>query len=254
MLNDSNFLINKLEDMFLFADRNVSLKYTSFLDVSEVARTEVYIRSIKKVYPQVEYTFWGGYELAERKILCVYSSYLDIGVQDFPLKVVEFSYNTTFSKPTHRDFLGSIMALRLKRNSIGDIIVGNGKAQVVISSNVADVIMAEISQVGRLGVKTHLVERVTLSLEQSFKDISGTVASMRLDCMVGLALSVSRAKAVQIVKSGIVCVNYLEESSTDTLLKLNDVLTIKGYGKYVIAEISKPTKKNRLHILIKKYL
>lgn len=77
---------------------------------------------------------------------------------------------------------------------------------------------------------------------------------MRLDCVLGLALNISRTKAVQVVKSKIVSVNYLEETSSDTVLKLDDIITIKGYGKYTIAEISEPTKKNRLHILIKKYL
>lgn len=253
-MSNYNFLTDRLEDMFLFADRNVSLKYTSFLDASEVVQAEMYIKSIKNSYPQVEYLFWGGYELAERKILCVYSSYLSIGLQDFPLNVVEFNYNTTFSKLTHRDFLGSIMALKVKRDFVGDIIVSNGKTQVVVSTNIIDIILNEIVQVGKLGVKANLVEKVTLDLQQSFKDILGTVASMRLDCIVSLALNVSRTKAMQIVKSKIVCVNYLEETSIDTMLKPNDILTIKGYGKYILVEVSKPTKKNRLHILIKKYL
>lgn len=253
MLND-NFLIDRLEDMFLFVDRNVSLKYTSFLDASEIAHIEMYIKSIKKSYPQVEYLFWGGYELAERKILCVYNSYLNIGFQDFPLSVIQFDYNPNFSKLTHRDFLGSMMALKIKRDCIGDIIVSNGKTQVIVSTNVKDIILNEVVQVGRLGVKANLVQEVTLDLKQSFKDISGTVASMRLDCIISLALNVSRTKAVQMVKSKIVCVNYLEETSIDTLLKSNDILTIKGYGKYILEEVSEPTKKNRLHILIKKYL
>lgn len=246
--------MDRLEDMFLYVDRNVSLKYTSFLDASQVAQMEIYLKSIKKTYPQVEYLLWGGYQLAERKMLCVYSSYIGVDFNDFPLSVVEFTYNTTFSKLTHRDFLGSLMALNFNRDLIGDIIVGNGKTQVVISSSIKDIVLNEVTQIGRLGVKTNLVDEVSLKLEQSFKDISGTVASMRLDCVLGLALNISRTKVVQVVKSKIVSVNYLEETSSDTVLKLNDIITIKGYGKYTIAEISEPTKKNRLHILIKKYL
>ena len=165
--------MDRLEDMFLYVDRNVSLKYTSFLDASQVAQMEIYLKSIKKTYPQVEYLLWGGYQLAERKMLCVYSSYIDVVFNDFPLSVVEFTYNTTFSKLTHRDFLGSLMALNFNRDLIGDIIVGNGKTQVVISSSIKDIVLNEVTQIGRLGVKTNLVDEVSLKLEQSFKDISG---------------------------------------------------------------------------------
>jgi RNA-binding protein YlmH len=253
MLYDE-FFINRLEDMFLFADRNVSLRYTSFLDCSEVAKAENYIKSIAKLYPQVEYCFWGGFEGAERRILCVYNTYLELDMQDFPLSVVEFDYNSNFSKLTHRDFLGAMMSLQIKRDAIGDIVVGAGKTQVVVSNNVSSLILQEVTCIGRLGVHTSLVDKVSLEVKQSFKSISGTVPSLRLDCVLALALNVSRSKAVQIVKSKVVAVNYIEQTSPDYTTKLNDTLTIKGYGKYILSEVSEPTKKNRLHILINKYL
>jgi RNA-binding protein YlmH len=80
------------------------------------------------------------------------------------------------------------------------------------------------------------------------------VPSLRLDCVLALALNVSRSKAVQIVKSKVVAVNYIEQTSPDYTTKLNDTFTIKGYGKFILSEVSEPTKKNRLHILINKYL
>lgn len=253
MLYD-NFLNDRIEDMFISADRKVSLRYTSFLDCSQVTQAEKYIASIKKLYPQVKHCFWGGYDGAERKILCVYNIYLDINLVDFPLKIVEFKYSTNFSKLTHRDFLGSIMALKIQRHSIGDIIVGFGKTQVIANSTVADIILTETTCICRVGVKTSLADSVSVEAEQNFKDISGTVASLRLDCVLGLALNVSRNQTVQIVKSKVVCINYFEETSPDTLLKLGDIITVKGYGKFILDNVSEPTKKNRLHILIRKYL
>jgi RNA-binding protein YlmH len=230
------------------------LRYTSFLDCSEVAKAENYIKSIAKLYLQVEYCFWGGFEGAERRILCVYNNYLELDMQDFPLSVVEFDYNSNFSKLTHRDFLGAMMSLQIKRDAIGDIVVGAGKTQVVVSNNVSSLILQEVTCIGRLGVHTSLVDKVSLEVKQSFKSISGTVPSLRLDCVLALALNVSRSKAVQIVKSKVVAVNYIERTSPDYTTKLNDTLTIKGYGKYILSEVSEPTKKNRLHILINKYL
>jgi RNA-binding protein YlmH len=94
-----------------------------------------------------------------------------------------------------------------------------------------------------------------LQVEQKFKVISSTVASLRLDCLVGTALNISRTKSVQIVKSKLVTLNYLEVSSPDYLVKQGDILAIKGYGKFLVDTVSsEPTKKGRLHIVIKKYL
>lgn len=253
-MSNDDFLNKRLEDMFLSVDRKVSLRYTSFLDESEVAQVMQYIRSVNKLYSQVEYKFWGGFESAKRKVLCVYNIYVEPVLEEFPIKIIQFEYNSKFSKLSHRDFLGSIMALQVKRNSIGDIIIGNGKTQVVVSSNVADVILSEITRIGSMGVTTSIVDNVSLDVQQNFKDISGTVPSLRLDCIISLALNVSRSKASQIIKSKMVTVNYFEQSSQDFLLNPTDVFSVKGFGKYILDCVSEPTKKNRFHVVIKKYL
>jgi RNA-binding protein YlmH len=253
MLRD-DYLNQKLEDMFRSVDERVSTKYTTFLDRSEIVQAEDYIKSIKKFYPQVEYTLWGGYQGAEREILCVYHTYVGCPLEDFPLSVVQFKYSTNFVKLTHRDFLGSVMALKVTRNSIGDIIVGEGLTQMVVSSNVSQILLEEITRIGRLGVSTSLVDGVTLQVPQEFKDITGTVSSLRLDCVLGVALKLSRSNAVQLVKSKAVAVNYLEQTNQDYTLKQGDIFTVRGFGKYLLAEVSEPTKKDRLHVIVKKYL
>lgn len=255
MLHNDDFFKDRLEDMFLSADRNVSLSYSQFLDSSEIALAKKIIPKLKTSYPQVDYLFWGGFENAERQILCIHNTLIEISLQDFPLKVIEFKYNTNFSKLTHRDFLGAIMSLQVKRNSLGDIIVGNGTSQIVVSSSICDLILNEITCIGKLGVKSKTLDKVSLIVEQSFKEISSTVASLRLDCIVGTALNISRTKSVQLIKSKMVTLNYLEVVSPSTLIQMGDIITIKGFGKFIIDTISSElTKKGRLHILIKKYL
>jgi RNA-binding protein YlmH len=146
------------------------------------------------------------------------------------------------------------MALKVTRNSIGDIIVGEGLTQMVVSSNVSQILLEEITRIGRLGVSTSLVDGVTLQVPQEFKDITGTVSSLRLDCVLGVALKLSRSNAVQLVKSKAVAVNYLEQTNQDYTLKQGDIFTVRGFGKYLLAEVSEPTKKDRLHVIVKKYL
>jgi RNA-binding protein YlmH len=146
------------------------------------------------------------------------------------------------------------MALQVTRDSIGDIIVGEGITQMVVSSNVSQILLDEVTRIGKLGVSTSLVDGVTVQVTQQFKEISGTVPSLRLDCVLGIALRVSRSHALQIVKSKAVAVNYLEQTAQDYTLKQGDVFTVRGFGKYLLAEVSEPTKKDRLHVIVKKYL
>ncbi len=251
----SNVLfINKLEDMFKLVEKNVSVKYTQYLDELELSTALQRIPTLKYYYPQTEVTLWGGYSNADRKVMCVHSTYIPIEPQDFPIKVVQFNYSSNFNSLTHRDFLGAIMSLNVTRSSIGDIVVKQGTTQVAVLDTVADIISNELVRIGRVGVKTSIVDSISLNVTQNFKDINGTVASLRLDCIVSLVTGLSRANAVQLIKSKVVYVNHIEVFSPAVSLKVDDTFSIKGYGKYILKNVSEPTKKGRLHLLVNKYL
>ena len=87
-----------------------------------------------------------------------------------------------------------------------------------------------------------------------FSEITGTVSSLRIDCITSLVTKQSREKSALHIKSVGADVNYKKVFSPDTQLKAGDIFSIRGFGKFILFSIGGVTKKNRIHVCIKKYI
>ena len=105
-----------------------------------------------------------------------------------------------------------------------------------------------------MGVKTRFADGEALSREDKFSEITATVASLRLDCIISAALKVSREKAAALIRSGSVSVNHGITESVSENVSEGSVLSVRGSGRFILSEIGGSTKKDRIHITIKKYL
>lgn len=250
-MNDGIFE-SRLNDMAIRAERNFAPVFSSFLDERQCAEAEKWCLHNTN---GLEYVFWGGYENARRKMVAIYPNFYEKNqiVNEFPMHCLTFSFRDG-DKLTHRDFLGSFMALRLKREVIGDIVIDNGKAQTFVTDIASKVISLDITKIGRIGVK--IFNDVPFELEsiQKFQDIAGTVASLRLDCIVNIAAKISREKAANLIRSEKVDVNHLTVNSVSSELQQGDVISIRGCGRFLLAEIGSYTKKGRIHINLRKYI
>lgn len=241
----------KLGDMADRCERRGSPVYSSFLDEHECAVAEQWC---KRLSSDLGWIFSGGYADARRKMLAVYPVYCSGYAEDpFPMKCLTFTYRKE-DKLTHRDFLGSFMAQRLKREVIGDIIVSEGETQTFVTDVAAKLLMSSVTKIGRVGVKTADDIGFRLDAAQKFKDISGTVASLRLDCVVSLAANLSREKAAALIRSDRVEINHFPAASVSQELKEGDILSVRGSGRYVLSGIDGLTKKGRIHINLRKYI
>lgn len=260
-MNDSpeKLLAARIGDMYDRAERDFSCVYSSFLDEGQCALAEKLCQSRSRETVSsgmdILYTLWGGYEDAMRKILCVYSSFCsDTVMQDFPVKCLTFSYRRE-DKLTHRDFLGSFMGMKLKRETVGDILVAEGRAQAFVTDTAAKLITStSATKIGRVGVRISDEIPFELRNTQKFKDMSGTVASLRLDCVVSLAAKISREKAAALIRSDKVEINHLPASSVSQELRENDILSVRGFGRYILSGITGSTKKGRIHINLRKFI
>ena len=246
--DDDRILLSRVLDWTSMAEEKYITKFSSFLDERQCGLCRQVLESEK----YENYTFWGGYDDAERQILCVYAPYSDVEKEVFPLKAVTYKYRKT-DKLSHRDFLGSLMALQITRDCVGDIIVGEGQACAFVRDTVADEALG-ISKIGRVGVKSSLGFEKQLIPKHEFREISGTVASMRTDCIVSMALRVSREKAAALIKNSSVEVNCAHCDSVKYLLKPGDKFSVRGYGKFLFKSADGMTKKDRVHITICKYI
>ena len=87
-----------------------------------------------------------------------------------------------------------------------------------------------------------------------FKETKIIVTSLRLDCIVSALLNQSRTKAVAYIKDGAVKLNYSIEDEANKKVEIKDLISIKGFGRYVLEDTIGLTKSDRITLLIKKYL
>lgn len=246
---EDNLLISRLSDIVELCEHRNIPKFTFFLDEGQRTLSDEYLKSIKAS----NYSFYGGYDGAKRTVLGIFPSFMEVDTNDFPFKIIKFSYRK-MDKLQHRDFLGALMSLKIKREVLGDILVDEGAAIAFIYNTAVDAILDECTKIGSVGVKTSIIDEVEFIPNEEFSEISGTVSSLRIDSVLSFSTKQSREKAALFVKSVGVDINYKKIYSPDTHINAGDIFSARGYGKFILDNINGITKKGRIHISVKKYI
>ena len=244
---DERIFLAHIEDMITMCERDYSPKYSDFLD----ERRAMLARSLLEGMGYSDYRFFGGYEGAVRTVLCVYPEYCAPEDADYPIKAVRFSYRSQ-DKPTHSQFLGTIMSLQIKRGLVGDIIVSEGSTDVLVCDEAARDVLS-LSKIGRVGVRSETVSPAGITRRDSFDEITRSVSSLRLDCVVSAATDISRDKTSALIRAEGIDVNYSAEFSPTHILSEGDVFSVRGKGKYILSEIGGRSRRDRIFITLKKY-
>lgn len=239
---DDRILLAHVQDM---VRKNAYRSFTAFLDMRQYTM-------VKNHLTAGTYRFFGGHPESERGILCIHPEDLPPEDDEFPITCLTFTFPEAFTL-THRDVLGSLMAQQVQRNTVGDILVSPGRIQCFVTGAAAAVGLG-LTKIGRVGVKVTDALPYSGDHTQATREISGTVASPRLDAVLRMALNMGRQGCQQLILGRMVMVNYEEAPKPDRLLSSGDVFSVRGHGKFRIKDISGPTKKDRLHITIEKFL
>ena len=222
---------------------------TEFLSPQEQAAAE---RLLHMLGAAEGWAFWGGYEGAERRQLHFLPDWQE-GPDETAIRALRCTYYE--SGLTHRDFLGSLMALGLTREKIGDILVADRSADVLVSASVADHLLREWSAAGRTALHVTEIDPAELTVPvQQTKLLRDTVSSLRLDSVLSVGFSTSRGKAAEVIAAGRVQLNWADCQKPDRLLREGDVISVRGAGKCRLTEVGGMTKKGRVFITVERYL
>lgn len=239
---------------------NSVLQSTAFLDL----RQRTLLLPLEKSEREYVKTFYyGGYEDAER-VCCVFvpSFFEEETPFDFfenhgdenPLSLLRLQKDR-FTSLSHRDYLGALMGLGLKREMLGDIITDENGCFLFCLSSVAGFVEKSLESAGRASVKASRVDLSELVLgEERTKELFFSVSSLRLDSVLSCAFSLARSKACAFIEGGSVFLNGVQTEKPDKKVAPGDKLVLRGKGKAVLAEVRGESKKGRTHIIIKKYL
>lgn len=238
-------LLSKLDDAVYLCRKRQAPYFFSFLTEREQAVCRQYLDSL---YFST-YRFFGGYDDSERKILGLYF-YDEIDV--FPVTPLEITFRKA-DKLTHRDFLGALMSLGIERDTIGDILVEDGRCVIFVKSEISDYITSQLFKIGSAGVKIKEADPQKLPKGRGFEEQSVVVASLRLDGVAAAITGLSREKTKSLILSGSVSLNGLPCENVSRAVDAGDSLSIRGKGKYKINGILGETKKHRIRLSIIHY-
>lgn len=243
--DDDKLFALRISDLAKRCEQRVKPYFTDFLN----ERQAMLAHEVLEKPGAPDYKFWGGYDGAERVMLCVKPEFIRIENGDFPIACVNVKFRRE-DELTHRDFLGSLMALGIKREAVGDIVVQEGIASFFIKTELEQYVVSQIRRIGRVGV-TFCEEYADFNAVQQYDERVCTVSSLRIDSIVGAALKLSRAKAQQLIKSGTVAKNFEITYNTDCKVASGDKISVRGYGKFIAEFDGSVSKKGKYRVLVR---
>ena len=248
MTNDAT--LRHLLDLCRRSEKTGLWQYSAFLSPAE---QDDFLRLPEAA--GFSFSLGGGYEGAERKVLAA-GLEAEAGPPGFPIRVLSVSPKSQrFAEDlTHRDFLGAILGLGIDRGLIGDILVREKSAFVFCLDASADLLASSLTQVRRTAVVCEPVSPDIPELRPSFSPLRLNVASERLDAVAAAFTGLSRGQAEKLFPAEKVHVNGRVITDRSARLKDGDILSVRGFGKAVYDGIEHETRKNRLWVILRKYV
>ena len=240
---------DRLSDLMKGVQRDWTVRFTFFLDERQQAIAKRFLQ-----YSGFhDFMFYGGFDQAGRKLLGLFPEYMEPNCSEFPVKAVTLRYRKE-DRPRHQDILGTLMGLNIKRELIGDILIADDYAVIFLLDPAHSLVLNELQKIGRVGVRIAEGSPETLPEPYQLKPIGGTVSSLRLDCLVAFFTNLSREKAAQLIRSGQVNLNFFETDEISHPVAEGDIVSIRGYGRFVLSKVGELSQKGRLHLLGHQYM
>lgn len=205
---------------------------------------------VKQLLPHAE--FWGGTEGTDRNVACYVPDYMT--VEDYFAEDVITCIRGSFydaDSLSHRDVLGALMGAGIRRDAIGDIIIGEKTCTFFLLGELTKYLLDNLTSAGRQHLRLEQVDPTTVKKPpQAMKELRVTVSSLRLDSVLSAAFHLSRGKTAEAIQGGRVNLNSLTCIKPDKQVNVGDELSLRGSGKLCLLEIHGQTKKDRTAITV----
>ena len=247
-------LVAKVIDKYEFCKLRNKITFTDFLNITEIS----VIEKILKEEKIQNYIFFGGKENADRSILIFFP-------EKFSMEMIEKNYEKILNvirielpnniKYEHREYLSGIMKLGIKREKFGDILVNENGADIVSLVEVSEYLVNDLKDLTRFQKSKISICNINelKDIVTEFEKIGIIVSSIRLDNFVSELANCSRNKAEELIEQGRVFINSINEFKASKKININDIITIRGKGKFIFDGIEKETKSGRYLLNMRKY-
>jgi RNA-binding protein YlmH len=249
-IKDKNQILNarKLLDKIEKVIKSYTVCSTDFLDPYEIRIS----KSILNRFPEISYKEEGLIKNSERKIILIYPDYMSF--EDVKADLCPLSIKGRFENLNHKDFLGAIMSLRIRREKIGDILIHKDETQIIIKNDIKDYLLYNLKTVGKEKVYIEEIRQEDLKLpEEVYEDKKVSLSSLRLDVVMSNSYDLSRNESLEIIKLNKVKVNWQPISKSFFEVKEGDLISVRGYGRSKIISLDGINKKNKFRATVRIY-
>lgn len=228
-----------------YVEQTYAPKLTDFLDPREqqIIKTIIGARDVKC-------KLFGGSETAERQRALLYPDYFEASQEEFQISLFELEYAKKFITIEHRQVLGSLMSLGLKRGKFGDILLKGDQVQFFAASETSDYVRLQLESVGRAGITLKEIPlKDAIQPETTWREISTTASSLRLDTLMSAIYNISRQKSQIYIQQGVVKVNWTAIENPAFECDEGDIISVRGLGRAKIVTIEGKTKKDKWRVV-----
>lgn len=236
-------LLRRAEDLLERCERTCAVTSTGFLTPAEVLQLQNWAKR-----RGCTLLLTGGAENTERKVGFFLPDWLTPEEFDTGEEIRAVRITHKFGTLSHRDYLGALLGLGVKREWLGDILVEDDGATVFCLRSI-EAHLLTLEQVGRWGVKTASVPLDSVRPPvRNVKPVSFTVQSSRLDAVTAGLFHLSRTQAAERIRVGDVHLNYELCQRPDAPVQPGDILSLRGSGKAQLTGVGGQSRKGRVFL------
>ena len=248
MEKEDLLLKKRLEEL---ARRSYTQNMFTFTDFLSLPELDLFYQN----EPQLKYagvTVFGGSEGCDRKMIR-FGNPEELGYEE-PFPIVCITIEPLLEKfgenLSHRDYLGALMNLGIERENLGDIFIKGKTGYVFCLERIADYIMGNLSQVRHTHVKLKVLENQEEFVQKEIEEIIVLTASERIDGVIAKVYNLSRSQSIEHFRAKKVYVNSRLCENNSYQLKAKEVVSVRGYGKFVYNGVEYHTKKGKLSVKV----
>ena len=214
---------------------------TKFLNLSEQ------VSLTKLLAKKMDFSLFGGYSEAEFKRATINNN-----DNDFKISCIKIIYKDKYLKITHQNILGTLLSLSIERDSIGDILPELGVFFII--SELKEFILSEFKQINNVSIELTEIDPVNIRNTPKLELYSITVTSLRLDLVVSKITKMSRMKAIEYIENDLVKLNHEVTNKNTKNISEEEIISIRKYGRFIIIDTKKRSKKGKTIVKYGKYV
>lgn len=250
-MKEQNSIKLRLADLAESSFRNNRYTFTGFLSLAEIS--DYY--EIEEELSYAKPSLWGGNELCERKMIRFGDLNLLGFEEEFPIKILEISpIAEKFADDlNHRDFLGALMNLGIKREVLGDIFVKEKKAYVFCKDSICEYIIENLTRIKHTTIKIKEVSEVKELDNPDFEEKIVQIPSERIDVIVAKVWNLSRNLSTEMFREGLIAINGRIITENAKMVRGGEMISVRGYGKFIYDGLQGTSKKGKLNVRVRIY-